>query len=242
MHLKRSSIAALFAASIAPAWATTKGLNQIVTPDIQPAGTLSISYQEEDQAIGNPTQVQLELGITKRFEIAAFEGFSPQETFLAAEYGIIQQKQYLLSTGFLNYTSMGSSPQPFLEGGYIQGSSYFILGATYVIVQGMGTGGTVRNFHQTQAILGYAYRTAPRLLLQADYQTGSGNFSTVGFTYNISPELQINPSLYFANTTGHAVYGYAVMSWNIDVFNPGAHAKPKVPAPVLHQSLPPQGP
>ncbi|MBV9849063.1 MAG: hypothetical protein JO250_05165 [Armatimonadetes bacterium] len=201
-----------------PAGATTKGLNQIVTPDIQPKGVLSLSFQQQDPNIGNRYQVQLELGITQRFEMALFEGFSPQETFLNAEYGLVQQKHFLLSTGFANYTSMGSSPQPYLEAGYLRGNTTLMAGAAYVIVQSMGVGGSVRDYHQTQAILGAAYRAHPRLLLQLDYQGGSGNFATAGFTYNITPQLQFNPAVYVANATGHAVYGYAVLTWNIQSF------------------------
>jgi hypothetical protein len=209
--------AALMLAAV-PAFATTKGLNQIVTPDVMPKGVLSVSYQEQDPNIANREEVQLELGVTKRLEFALFQGYAPNEFILNGEYGIVQQKHFLLSTGFANYSSMGSSPQPYLEAGYLRGNTYLMAGATYVIVQDQGIGGTVRNYHQTQAILGAAYRTDPRLLLQVDYQGGSGNFATAGFTYNITPQLQLNPSLYYANAPGHAVYGYAVLTWNIQAF------------------------
>ncbi len=201
-----------------PAAATTKGLNQIVTPDIQPKGVLSISFQQVDPNIANRYQFQLEVGITQKLEVAVFEGFSPQETILNAEYGLVQKKHFLLSTGFANYSSMGSRPQPYLETGYLQGATYLMAGAAYVSVEQMGVGGSVRNFHQTQAVLGAAYRIHPRTLLQVDYQGGSGNFLTAGFTYNITPQLQFNPSVYLANAPGHAAYGYAVLTWNVQSF------------------------
>jgi hypothetical protein len=200
--------------------ATTKGLNQIVTPDIQPEGVLSVSYQQVDPNIANRYQVQLELGLTRRFEVAIFQGFSRPEQVVNAEYGIIQRKDVLLSAGFANYSSLGTSPQPYLEAGYQKGATYLMAGAIRTIAEQMGVGGSVRNQHQTQSILGIAYRVHPRLLLQLDYQSGSGNFSTAGFTYNISPQLQFNPSAYLANTTGHHLYGYAVLTWNIDAFSP----------------------
>ena len=198
-----------------PAGATTKGLNQIVTPDIQPKGVLSISLQQVDPNIANRYEFQLEYGITQKLEVAVFEGFSPQETILNAEYGLVQQKHFLLSTGLANYSSMGSSPQPYLEAGYLQKATYLMAGATYVIVQNVGIGGSVRDGHQGQAILGAAYRIHPRTLLQLDYQEGSGNFFTAGFTYNVTPQLQFNPAVYYANPHGHAAYGYAVLTWNI---------------------------
>ena len=224
MHIRHSKIVRGLLAALAlalsggQAGATTKGLNQIVTPDIQPSGVLSISVQQVDPNIANRYQVQLELGVTKRLEFALFQGYSPNEFILNGEYGIVQQKHFLLSTGFANYSSMGSSPQPYLEAGFLQGNTSVMAGATYVIVQNMGVGGSVRNNRQTQAVLGYAYRVHPRTLLQLDYQSGSGNFLTAGFTYNITPQLQFNPSAYFANARGHALYGYAVLTWNVQSF------------------------
>src|ERR1700732_1597616 len=62
------------------AFATTKGLSQIVTPDIQPLGDLSLSFQWQSEQIGSPYQVQAELGLTKFFEVAVFEGIKPAQT------------------------------------------------------------------------------------------------------------------------------------------------------------------
>lgn len=55
---------ALSVAAGSPAGATTKGLNQIITPDTQPEGVLSISFQGEHPAIGNSKQLQFEVGLT----------------------------------------------------------------------------------------------------------------------------------------------------------------------------------
>ncbi|HMG04528.1 MAG TPA: hypothetical protein VK581_03655, partial [Chthoniobacterales bacterium] len=41
--------------------ATTKGLSQIVTPDVQSAGDLSLSFQAQSMMIANPYQLQAEL-------------------------------------------------------------------------------------------------------------------------------------------------------------------------------------
>ncbi len=95
-------IALWLAMACVPALATTKGLNQIVTPDIQPAGVLSISAQVENSALGNSEQLQLELGITRTFEVAVFQGFTPNESSMGAELALIHHGPYLLSTGLLN--------------------------------------------------------------------------------------------------------------------------------------------
>lgn len=106
-----------------PVLATTKGLNQIVTPDVQPRGTLSISFQQVDPNIANRYEAQLELGLTSRLEVAVFQGFSPDEQIFNAEYGIVQRKDVLLSAGFANYSTKGTAPQPYLEGGYLRGNT-----------------------------------------------------------------------------------------------------------------------
>jgi hypothetical protein len=187
--------------------ATTKGLNQIVTPDVQPNGQLSISYQEQDPNIANPTELQFELGLTKQFEVAVFQGFNPHEQILNTELALVQKGPYLLSTGFSNWSSRGRghAPQPYLEAGYYKGLTQTMAGA-------------IRVGSQTQTILGWAYQANPRIKLQLDYQSGTGNSASAGFTYNITPLLQFNPAVYLGNDTPHPTYGYAVLTWNIQVW------------------------
>jgi hypothetical protein len=187
------------------AYATTKGLNQIVTPDVQPEGQLSISYQEQDPNIGNPTEFQLELGLNKQCEIAIFQGFNPHEQIFNTEIGLVHKGNYLLSTGFSNWTTKGGDPQGYLEGGYYKGPLQTMIGAAQA-------------GKQTQLILGWADQVTPKLKLQLDYQAGSGNAATAGFTVNLSPQLQFNPSVYINNASSHAVYGYAVLTWNVQLF------------------------
>jgi hypothetical protein len=187
------------------AHATTKGLNQIVTPDIQPSGQLSISYQEQDPNIGNPTEFQLELGLNKQCEIALFQGFNPHEQIVSTEFGLVQKGNYLLSTGFSNWTTKGSDPQAYLEAGYYKGPLQTMIGA--------GQAGK-----QTQLILGWADQVSPKIKLQVDYQAGDGNSTTAGFTVSVTPQLQFNPAVYVSNASSHAVYGYAVLTWNVQLF------------------------
>jgi hypothetical protein len=53
------------------AFATTKGLSQIVTPDLQKEGELSLSFQWQDKHIANPFEFQAELGVTKWLELGS---------------------------------------------------------------------------------------------------------------------------------------------------------------------------
>jgi hypothetical protein len=55
--------------SACSSFASTQGLNQIATPDMPPEGDLSLSFQVQDQKLGNPYQVQAEMGLTKWFEM-----------------------------------------------------------------------------------------------------------------------------------------------------------------------------
>jgi len=187
----------------ASARATTKGLNQIVTPDIQPQGDLSVSFQLQHKDLGNPQQIQLEYGITKKLEVAVFQGFTPRQTVGGFEYGFLQRGPYLLSGGLANYTTH-VSPQPFLEGGYYLPKHKFSLGVTYVS-------------KQTEGIFGYAFQATPKLQLSADYQTGHGNSQTVGFTYSFTDRLSINPALYFTNDRPHHTLGYAVLTYTFPI-------------------------
>src|SRR5438094_9533844 len=57
--------------------ATTKGLSQIVTPDLQGPGDRSLSLQAHSEKIANPYELQAEMGLTKWAELAVFRGFRP---------------------------------------------------------------------------------------------------------------------------------------------------------------------
>ncbi len=216
-----------------PAFATTKGLNQIVTPDIQPDGQLSISFQQQDPTIGNRNEFQAEQGLTKNFEIAVFQGTSPSEQIFNTELGLVANGPWLLSTGFLNWLTKGSAPQPFLEGGFYEGAAELIAGAIQVPVQEQGVGLSVRNTHQTQSLLGAAYHVSSHLLVQVDYQAGSGNYSTAGFTYSITPSLNFNPAIYVSNASPRKGYAYAVLTWSIQAFgHSAAGAAPPITPPA----------
>src|SRR5438270_4548980 len=76
--------------------ATTKGLSQIVTPELQQEGDLSLSLQIQNKRIANPYELQAEMGLTKWAEIAIFRGFDPDEWILGTEFGLLTKEPYLL--------------------------------------------------------------------------------------------------------------------------------------------------
>ena len=193
--------------------ATTKGLNQIITPDIQPQGDLSVSFQLQHKTLGNPQQIQLEYGITKRLEVAFFQGFTPGQQIGGFEYSLLQKGPYLLSAGFANYTTHVRA-QPFLEGGYYLPKHKFSLGITRVE-------------RQTEGIFGYDYQATPRLQLAADFQSGHGNSKTVGFTYSITSRLSINPAVYLTNDNPHHTLGYAVLTYTFPINEKKAEQTPQ---------------
>jgi hypothetical protein len=194
------------------AFATTKGLSQIVTPDLQPEGDLSLSLQVEDKLIGNPYQFQTELGLTSWAEVAAFKGFKPNELIFATEIGLLTKEPYLLSVGFANWSPHSHvDPQPYLEAGYYTTHQKFIAGAVHV-------------GYRNEAILGYAYDFNKTWRAQVDFQSGSGNSSTIGVTWNITPDFQMNPALYVTNDKPHDVLGYVVFTYTFHLW---AKDKPK---------------
>jgi hypothetical protein len=187
------------------AYATTKGLNQIVTPDLQPLGDLSLSFQWQSKEIANPYQFQAELGITKWFEVAVFQGIEPNETLFHCELALVQKEPWLLSTGFINWSTRGEVPQPFLEAGYYAEHHKLIAGG--VVVHGRG-----------QAVLGYAYDLDKHWRFQADYQSGKENFWTLGVTWSLNDDFQINPAIYFSNDHADNISGYIVFTYTFHLW------------------------
>ena len=186
--------------------ATTKGLSQIVTPDLQREGELSVSFQAQSEKIGNPYQLQAEMGLTKWAEFAVFRGFKPDDWIFGTEFGLLTKEPYLLSVGFVNWSPhMNVDPQPYIEAGYYIEHHKFIVGATHVD-------------YRNEAILGYAYDFNETWRVQVDFQSGSGNSSTIGFTCNITRNLQFNPAIYVTNDSPHDVLGYIVFTYTFPLW------------------------
>jgi len=191
----------------APAFATTKGLSQIVTPELQGAGDLSVSLQIQDERIANPYELQAELGVTKWAEVAVFRGFQPDDWIFGTEVGLLTKEPYLLSVGFVNWSPhLNVDPQPYIEAGYYTEHQKFIVGAIHA-------------GYKNEAILGYAYDFNKQWRVQVDFQSGKENSSTVGFTWNVTPDFQVNPAIYFANYHPERIMGYIVFTYTFHLWN-----------------------
>jgi hypothetical protein len=187
-------------------FATTKGLSQIVTPDLQGVGDLSLSLQIQDKRIANPYELQAELGLTKWAEVAVFRGFQPDDWIFGTEIGLLTKEPFLLSVGFVNWSPhLNVDPQPFIEAGYYTEHHKVIVGAIHA-------------GYKNEAILGYAYDFNERWRLQFDWQSGSENSSTIGFTCNVTRDFQFNPAIYFSNDDLSRVMGYIVFTYTFHLW------------------------
>jgi hypothetical protein len=203
----RLGLTVVFLTATSPfAQATTKGLSQIVTPDLQEEGDLSLSLQIQDKRIANPYQLQAEMGLTNWGEVAVFRGFQPDEWIFGTEIGILRREPYLLSIGFVNWSPhLDVDPQPYIEAGYYTEHHKFIAGAIHA-------------GYKNEAILGYAYDFNKTWRVQLDFQSGAENSSTIGFTCNITRDFQMNPALYVNNGPGHDLFGYVVFTYTFHLW------------------------
>ena len=75
--------------------------------------------------------------------------------------------------------------------------------------------------------MGYAYDFNKTWRAQIDFQSGTSNSLTFGFTWNITKSLQINPAIYVSNDRPHDIMGYVVLTYTLDLWKPrDAHLKP----------------
>lgn len=204
-RIRRALILALLLAGSASVHATIVGLNQIVTPEIQPAGVLGLSVQLEHPAIGNSQQLQGELGLTPRFEVAWFQGLTPGEGLFSTELNLLEQGPHLLTAGAINWSTRGGSAQPVLEYGYYTDSDHWVVGAIHANAQ-------------AELLLGYRRQMTETFALALDFQGGAANSTTVGFTYNFTPQFSIAPALYRTNGRPHHLLGYVVLTYNLTVW------------------------
>jgi len=190
----------------ASSFATTKGLSQIVTPDLQEEGDLSLSLQIQDKRIANPYELQAEMGLTKWAEVAVFRGFQPDDWIFATEFGLLTKEPYLLSVGFVNWSPhLNVDPQPYVEAGYCTEHHKVFAGAIHA-------------GYKNETILGYAYDFNKQWRVQVDFQSGRENSSTIGFTWNITPDFQVNPAIYFANYHPDRLMGYIVFTYTFHLW------------------------
>ena len=174
---------------------------------LQQEGDLSLSLQIQDKRIANPYPLQLELGLTKWAEVAVFRGFQPDDWIFGTEIGLLTKEPFLLSVGFVNWSPhLNLDPQPYIEAGYYTEHHKVIVGAIHA-------------GYKNEAILGYAYDFNQRWRVQVDWQSGSENSSTIGFTCNVTPDFQFNPALYFSNDDPGRVMGYIVFTYTFHVWS-----------------------
>jgi len=200
--------ALLAALSPAPALATTKGLSQIVTPELQDEGTLSLSAQWQSKQIANPYELQAEAGLTRWLEVAVFPGLDPGEQIFGALAGLVHTGPYLLTTGFINWSSLGGRPQPLLEGGYYTEHDKFM-------------GGPIVVDHHTQVMAGWAHDFNSTWRAQIDWHSGAANWWTLGFTHNVTPRFQYDPAVYFSNSDVNRRVGYVVFTYTFTLWGGG---------------------
>src|SRR6476659_11099683 len=192
--------------NVSPSFATTKGLSQIVTPDLEPQGDFSLSFQIQDKRIANPYQLQAELGLTDWGEVAVFRGFQPDEWIFGTEIGLLRKEPYLLSIGFVNWSPhLDVDPQPYIEAGYYTEHNKVCAGFIHA-------------GYKNEAILGYAYDFNERWRVQVDFQSGSENSSTFVFMINRPPDFQFNPALYVSNDSKHDLFGYVVFTYTFHLW------------------------
>jgi hypothetical protein len=119
---------------------------------------------------------------------------------------LLTKEPYLLSAGFVNWSPhLDVDPQPYIEAGYYTEHQKFIAGAIHA-------------GYKNEAILGYAYDFNPTWRVQVDFQSGAENSSTIGFTCNITRDLQMNPALYVNNGPGHDLFGYVVFTYTFHLW------------------------
>ena len=56
-------------------------------------------------------------------------------------------------------------------------------------------------------------------LVQVDWQSGSENSSTIGFTCNVTPDFQFNPAIYFSNDDPRRIFGYIVFTYTFHLWH-----------------------
>lgn len=165
-----------------------------------------MSGQWQSSHIANPYEAQAEIGLTNFAELAIFKGFQPNELIFGSEIGILTKEPYLLSTGFINWSPHSHvDPQPFLEAGYYTEHDKLI-------------GGAIHAGYKNEAILGYAHDFNDEWRVQVDFQSGSENSSTLGVTWNITHDLQVNPAIYFPNYHPERLRGYIVFTYTFHLW------------------------
>jgi hypothetical protein len=120
---------------------------------------------------------------------------------------LLSKAPYLFSIGFLNWSPHSHvDPQPFAVAGYYYGRHEFIAGATHA---------DFRN----EALLGYAYDFNETWRVQVDWQSGSGNASTIGIVWSITRDFQVNSAIFVTNDSPHEVLAYVAFTYTFHLWH-----------------------
>ena len=119
-------------------------------------------------------------------------GIVPNEERLPVPFGLVHEVARRLY-------------QRFIEAGYYTEHDKVIVGAIHAA-------------HKNEAILGYAHDFNKQWRVQIDFQSGMENSSTIGFTWNITPDFQVNPAIYFPNYHPERILGYIVFTYTFHLW------------------------
>ena len=78
--------------------------------------------------------------------------------------------------------------------------------------------GAIRVRDRNEALLGWAHDFNHTWRFQLDYQSGSENYFTAGFTCNVTESFQFNPALFIANDRSHSIVGYIVFTYTVKLW------------------------
>ncbi len=176
--------------------ADTKGLNQVVTPKIQPLNTYSFSLQYQHPGFGDIYMAQLEFGITKTAEAAIWQSAQYDTLTLAVEQQFYKSHGFQVSGGtfWFDHTYL-----PFAVAGYRKGPAF-------------GEVGIQDSANNKELILGASYDINSEVSFLTDFISGPGNALTFGFNLTLNKNLSCNPALYYMNDT-HKLLPYFVVTW-----------------------------
>jgi len=67
-------------------------------------------------------------------------------------------------------------------------------------------------------MLGYACDFNDTWRVQIDFQSGSGNSSTIGVVWSINDDCQVNPAIYVTNDSPHEVLGFVSFTYSFNLW------------------------
>jgi hypothetical protein len=138
-------------------------------------------------------------------DIDITQGFKPKETSLGCELGLVHKGPWLLSTGFINWSTNGERPQPFLEAGYYSTHLKLIAGSIEV-------------HNRFFELVGLEYDFSEHWKLLVDYLSGKDNFTTAGLVWGVTDNFEIDTSIFFSNRNFRNLAGAVTFSYTFPLW------------------------